>query len=49
MSLNKGREIFQEATVQCLFCGRFFIKPLPHKCKTGFIKHHFKWLKIGKP
>lgn len=45
---NKPRfEIFDGATVQCLHCGRFFIKPIGHRCNTGNRKRHFKWLKVS--
>jgi uncharacterized OB-fold protein len=46
MKHNKGREIFKEATVQCQHCGRYFVRPLAHKCNTGYRKHKQKWLHL---
>lgn len=46
MKKNKGKEIFQNATVQCQHCGRYFIRRLAHQCTGGYRKHHHKWLDI---
>jgi hypothetical protein len=40
-------EIFQEATVQCMHCCRFFIKKTGHICTGGYRKHHQKWLEVN--
>ena len=40
-------EIFPEAKVQCLHCGRYFIKKLAHQCTGGYRKHHHKWLDVN--
>jgi hypothetical protein len=49
MKKNNGREIFEQATIQCGYCGRYFARPLNHKCNTGYRKHHHKWLKLQNP
>lgn len=46
MARNRGRLIFETATVQCCFCGRFFIHETPHLCGKNFRKHKIKWLKL---
>jgi hypothetical protein len=46
MTRRIRKEIFEGATVQCLHCGRFFIKEMPHNCSTGYRKHHHKWAKV---
>ena len=28
---------------KCLYCGREFIDKIPHKCNTGYRKHHFNF------
>lgn len=28
---------------QCLICGKIFEKPMPHHCKTGFVKHKLQF------
>ena len=45
---NKGKEIFEAATVQCGHCGRFFVRQLAHICNTGYRKHHHIWLPVAK-
>lgn len=40
------KEILKEPTVRCSYCGREFSKPVAHKCRGGFRKHHLKWIKI---
>jgi hypothetical protein len=39
-------EIFENTTVQCQLCGRYFIKKLAHYCIGGYRKHHIKWLEL---
>jgi hypothetical protein len=45
---NKGKEIFEQATVQCQICGRYFIRRLPHLCGSNYRKHHIKWIEIKR-
>ena len=33
-------------SVECLHCGRSFIKKLHHKCNTGYRKRNHKWLEL---
>lgn len=33
-------------TVRCVYCGREFIEPMPHKCKGGYRKRKLKWINI---
>lgn len=46
MKTKPRLEIFQEAKVQCQYCGRFFIKKVHHNCNTGFRKHKHKWIEL---
>jgi hypothetical protein len=39
-------EIFENATVQCDLCGRFFIRKMAHLCNKQYIKHHIKWTEL---
>ena len=33
-------------TVQCEFCGRKFIRKMPHRCNGGYRKRHQKWINL---
>lgn len=35
-----------DRTVRCVYCGREFIEPIPHKCKGGYRKRNLKWINI---
>jgi hypothetical protein len=46
MKLNKGKDIFDKATVQCMRCGRYFVKKMPHLCNKQYRKHNQKWFDL---
>jgi hypothetical protein len=43
---NAGRKVFEDATVQCAFCGRYLIRKMPHVCGKQFRKRHIEWIEL---
>ena len=39
-------KILKQPKVKCVYCGREFYEPVPHKCNTGFRKRHQKYIDI---
>lgn len=35
-----------DRTVRCVYCGREFIEPIPHRCKGGYRKRKLKWINL---
>lgn len=35
-----------DRTVRCVYCGREFIEPIPHKCNKNYRKKHLKWINL---
>lgn len=33
-------------TVRCVYCGREFIEPIPHRCNKNYRKRNLKWINI---
>ena len=43
-----GKSRKPDRTVRCVYCGREFIEPIPHKCKGGYRKRNLRWINIMK-
>lgn len=37
-----------DKTVRCVYCGREFIEPIPHRCNKNYRKRNLKWINIMK-
>lgn len=35
-----------DKTVRCVYCGREFIEPIPHRCNGGYRKRKLKWINL---
>lgn len=35
-----------DRTVRCVYCGREFIEPIPHRCSKNYRKRHLKWINL---
>lgn len=39
-----SKKTLSNPTCMCAYCGREFIRHLPHRCNTGYRKHKMKWI-----
>ena len=37
-----------DRTVKCVYCGREFVEPIPHRCNKNYRKRHLKWINLMK-
>ena len=35
-----------DRTVKCVYCGREFIEPIPHRCNRNYRKRNLKWINL---
>lgn len=46
MNLSVGKSRKPDRTVRCVYCGREFIEPIPHRCNKNYRKRNLKWINI---